>query len=108
MSPCCLDEWKLVVVELDASAEVDGGAWSSQQRGHLADRCSTAAAGGATPDGAHGGTEVWRGHLADGWSVAMSGGATLRRGVRGRRRLGYHLDAKKFVKFFRFLVTSNL
>ena len=28
MSSCCLDEWRLVVVELDDGAEVDGDAWS--------------------------------------------------------------------------------
>jgi hypothetical protein len=29
MSSCCLDEWRLVVVELDASEEVNDDAWSS-------------------------------------------------------------------------------
>jgi hypothetical protein len=29
MSPCYLDEWTLVVVELEAGADVSGGAWSS-------------------------------------------------------------------------------
>jgi hypothetical protein len=34
MSPCCLDEWTLVVAELDVGMDVNGGAWSSpvQQR----------------------------------------------------------------------------
>jgi hypothetical protein len=34
MSPYCSDEWRQVVAELDASAEVGGDAWSSlvQQR----------------------------------------------------------------------------
>jgi hypothetical protein len=29
MSPCYLDEWRLVVAELDAGVKVGGGAWSS-------------------------------------------------------------------------------
>jgi hypothetical protein len=35
ISPCYLDEWRLIVAELDAGAEVGSGAWSSpvpQQR----------------------------------------------------------------------------
>jgi hypothetical protein len=29
MSSCCLNEYRLVIVELNADTEVDGGAWSS-------------------------------------------------------------------------------
>jgi hypothetical protein len=39
ISPCCEDEWTLVVAELDAGVEIDGSAWSSpvqQRRGPLA------------------------------------------------------------------------
>ena len=40
ISSCCLDEWRLVIVELDAGVEVDSGALElivRQRRGQLAD-----------------------------------------------------------------------
>ena len=65
MSPCCLDEWRLVVAEFNAGAEVGGSAWSSRRRVGLRRRM-----------GVHGGTKVRCGHLVDGWSVTVVGGAT--------------------------------
>ena len=53
MSPCCLDEWRLVVAEVGGvtevagDTEVGGGAWSSpvrQRRGTLASGTATPAA----------------------------------------------------------------
>jgi hypothetical protein len=39
ISPCCEDEWTLVVAEIDVGVEIDGSAWSlpvQQRRGPLA------------------------------------------------------------------------
>ena len=36
-----LDEWRLVVTELDAGAEVDGGAWSSMMPQQSVEHCAT-------------------------------------------------------------------
>jgi len=102
MSPCCLDEWRLVVAEVGGvtevagDTEVGGGAWSSQQRGgrwwrwHVAGGWSAATAGGATPDvGSRRRMEVaaarrYSGYLAGGWSTATTGGATPRGAGLGR------------------------
>ena len=60
MSPRCLDEWRLIVVELDAGAEVCGGAWRSRRRGGRLQRMEVAmtkVSGGAW-------SLWWRGGLA--------------------------------------------
>ena len=41
MSHCCSDKWRLVVVELDADVEADGGVWSSSVPQRSGNHCAT-------------------------------------------------------------------